>query len=167
MVRGLDYYTHTVFEIVSAKLGAQDAIGAGGRYNNLVKYLGGPDIPAIGFALGLERILLALGEKTEKEELDVFVAVTSRALLVSGFKILNRLREAGFSCDFDYCAKSLKGQMRFARKRKAKLAVILGDDEAKESSLLLKDMEKSSQKKIAGDNLIAEIRKVITLPERQ
>ena len=164
MVRGLDYYTHTVFEITSNKLGSQDAIGAGGRYNNLVKYLGGPDIPAIGFALGLERILLVLGEKKDadgKEKLDVFIATTNQDLRGLGFEILGRLRGENLSCDFDYCAKSLKGQMRFAQRKGARLVVILGEEEAKENYLLLKDMEKSTQSKVRREDLISEINKLI------
>ena len=159
MVRGLDYYTHTVFEITSRELGSQDAIGAGGRYNNLIKYLGGPDIPAIGFALGLERILLVLGRKEKKEKIDVFVAVENQKLLNSGFDILVRLRQAGLTCDFDYCGKSLKGQMRFAQKKGAKHVVILAEPAAGEGILLLKDMEKATQKKISKEHLISEINK--------
>jgi len=159
MVRGLDYYTHTVFEITSKELGSKDAIGAGGRYNNLIKYLGGPDIPAIGFALGLERILLVLDSKQRKEKIDIFVAVENQSLLSSGFDILVRLRQAGLICDFDYCGKSLKGQMRFAQKKGAKQVVILAEPAAGEGILFLKDMEKTTQKKIRKENLISEVTK--------
>jgi len=161
MVRGLDYYTDTVFEISSDKLGSQDAIGAGGRYNNLVNYLGGPDIPAIGFALGLERILLTLKKEKKQEKLDVFVATTNQELRGLGVNILDQLREEGFSCDFDYCDKSLKAQLRSAQKKGSRVVVILGEEEAKENALLLKDMDKSTQKKIKKESLISEVKKLI------
>lgn len=161
MVRGLDYYTDTVFEIASDKLGSQDAIGAGGRYNNLIKRLGGPDIPAVGFALGLERILLTLGEKKKEEKLDAFVAITNQELLTSGVNISNELRAEGLSCDLDYCAKSLKGQMRSAQKKGSRVVVILGGEEAKENTLLLKDMEKSTQEKIKREDLVFEIKRLL------
>lgn len=163
MVRGLDYYTDTVFEIVSDKLGSQDAVGAGGRYNNLIKYLGGPDIPAIGFALGMERVLLSLGKIKQEEKLDIFVAVTGLDLIGLAVDIANRLRSQGFSCDLDYCAKSLKGQMRSAQKKGARLVVILGPEEVKEGSLLLKDMEKSAQEKIKKESLAPRVRELLKL----
>ncbi len=167
MVRGLDYYTHTVFEITSRELGSQDAIGAGGRYNNLIKYLGGPDTPAIGFALGLERILLALRQRqkstpvTVKERLDVFIALAGGGFSDLGFNILAQLRQAGLACDFDYCDKSLKGQLRFAQKKGAKAVVILAESEIKEGMLLLKDMKKATQKRIKKEKLISEVIKLV------
>jgi histidyl-tRNA synthetase len=159
LVRGLDYYTNTVFEVTSHKLGSQDAIGAGGRYNNLVKSLGGPDIPAIGFALGVERILLVLGEGEPKQQIDIFVAVVGKSLLTDAFKISKKLREEGFSCDYDYCGKSLKGQLRFAQKRDAKFVVIIGEDEVKENSVILRDMETSTQEKVEIKDLVSTIRR--------
>ena len=161
MVRGLDYYTDSVFEITSDKLGSQDAIGAGGRYNNLVNYLGGPDIPAIGFALGLERILLTLGEEKKEANLDVFIVTTNQELRGLGVNILNQLREEGFFCDIDYCDKSVKGQMRSAQKKGSRVVVILGEEEAEEGVLLLKDMEKSTQNKIKREDLVLEVKKLI------
>ena len=158
MVRGLDYYTNTVFEITSNKLGSQDAIAAGGRYDNLIKFLGGPDIPAIGFALGVERILLVLGEKEAQEAIDVFVAAMDDSLYNIGFNILKDLREKNISSDFDYCAKSLKAQLRIAQKKGAKLVVIVGQDEAKQGCVLLKDMEKSTQEKVKIEALAAKIK---------
>lgn len=157
LVRGLDYYTNTVFEITSSQLGAQDAIGAGGRYNNLIKALGGPDIPAVGFALGIERMLLCLGQSSLKQSLDVFIAVTSSNLKKEAFKILNSLREAGLACDYDYCQKSLKAQLRFAQKKGADYVIIVGDDELKEGCVLLKDMEKGIQKKVNIGDLCSEL----------
>lgn len=157
LVRGLDYYTNTVFEITSSKLGSKDAIGAGGRYNNLIKSLGGPEIPAIGFALGLERMLIAHAQSGKESEVDVFVAVTGEELRKVSFRILNDLRKSGLSCDYDYSRKSLKGQLRFAAKSGAKYVVIVGDDEFKEDCVLLKDMAKGTQKKIRIGDLCCEL----------
>jgi histidyl-tRNA synthetase len=158
LVRGLDYYTNTVFEITSSKLGSKDAIGAGGRYNNLIKFLGGPDIAATGFALGVERILIALGEPTKKEGLDAFVAVTSKDFLEEGFKVLDNLRNNNISCDYDYCGKSLKAQLRVAQKRGACFVVIMGEEEAKKGVLLLKDMQ-GDQVEVKKEELIDKIKR--------
>lgn len=164
LVRGLDYYTNTVFEVISHKLGSQDAIGAGGRYNNLIKFLGGPDIPAIGFSLGLERILLVLEQSKDdlsgrplKQAIDVFVAVRGENLRKTGFDILNRLRKERLACDYDYCGKSLKGQLRTAQKKGAADVVILGDEEVKEGCVLLKDMSKGTQEKVKIERLVTDI----------
>lgn len=159
LVRGLDYYTHTVFEITSKSLGSQDALGAGGRYNNLVGDLGGPQIPAFGFALGVERILLALKETGNEERMEVFVATTDESLLKVGFKILQRLREGGLSVDIDYCRKSLKGQLRYAQKKGVRFVVIVGEEELKEEQVMLKDMKKSTQEKVKIDELVSLIQR--------
>lgn len=161
LVRGLDYYTNTVFEVTSSKLGSQDAIGAGGRYNSLVSSLGGPDIPAIGFALGYERISLLLETAAPKQITDIFIAVTDKDLLKTGFKFLNKLRQAGIVADCDYCDKSLKAQLRFAQKKGARFVLIVGGTEVSAGDLLLKDMDKSTQDKIKIENLISEVEKRI------
>jgi len=148
LVRGLDYYTNTVFEITSKQLGSKDAIGAGGRYNNLVRSLGGPDVPAIGFALGLERILLVLKEKTESARISVFIAVTSRELQAAGFELMMNLRKAGIACDCDYTYKSLKGQLRLAQKKGVAYAVIVGDQEWARQQVLLRDMRAAQQQAV-------------------
>jgi histidyl-tRNA synthetase len=158
LVRGLDYYTNTVFEITSKNLGSQDALGAGGRYNNLIKDLGGPDIPAIGFALGVERILLLLKESPAKEAIKVFIASVSEALLGEAFSLLKTLRQENIACDMDYCAKSLKGQLRYAQNLGAPLVVILGEDEQKEGAVILKDMAASRQEKVPIAELVAKLK---------
>ena len=155
LVRGLDYYTNTVFEITSSRLGSQDAIGAGGRYNNLVKFLGGPDIPATGFALGVERILLVLGDLAGEEKLDLFIAVTDNSFAKDGFNILMKLRKENISCDYDYCGRSLKSQLRFAQKKGAKYVVIIGEQESKNNALILKNMEESTQEVIKQSDLVS------------
>jgi len=162
LVRGLDYYTNTVFEIKSESLGSQDAIGAGGRYNNLIKNLGGPDIPACGFALGVERIMLALDKKEEATKPDVFIAVIGENLREESFRILQNLRNAGVHCDTDYCAKSLKGQLRYAEKKGIKFVLLLADEEYKQGLVILKDMETSEQEKIKKEDIIDVVRGAIT-----
>jgi histidyl-tRNA synthetase len=153
LVRGLDYYTNTVFEITSPALGSQDAIGAGGRYNNLVSYLGGPNIPAIGFALGIERILLALGAPRQKPEIDCFIVATSDALREKCFLMLAELRKLNFTVDCDYKDKSLKGQMRVAQKRGARWVVIAGDQEADRGEVIVKNMLTSQQTMVKTEKL--------------
>ncbi|MFA7677647.1 MAG: ATP phosphoribosyltransferase regulatory subunit, partial [Candidatus Omnitrophota bacterium] len=154
LVRGLDYYTNTVFEITSLELGAQNAIGAGGRYNGLIKTLGGPNIPAVGFALGVERILLALGNVSLEAVLDVFVVVSGRSLEKTGFEIVRELRKSGLNADMDFCGKSLKGQMRLAQKKRSSFALIVGEEELAEGVVLFKDMENSRQEKVAKSNIL-------------
>jgi len=157
LVRGLDYYTHTVFEFTTSLLGSQNAVGAGGRYDELVEELGGPKKPSCGFALGLERILLL----REKEELPcprVFVAYTTAGLGKRAFLILDSLRGAGISSDMDFHPGSLKSQLRYGRKLRADFAVILGQDELENNSVILRDMKASSQEVVKIDNLINRLR---------
>jgi len=161
IVRGLDYYTRTVFEITQESLGAKDAICAGGRYNNLVKDLGGKDTPAIGFAFGMERLTLALDKAEEMKiaryKVDTFVAVTGDALYNEAFKLLDSLRMAGISSEIDYDTKSLKSQMRKAEKLGARFVVILGEEEFKNRKVVIRDMENSSQKEVALGDIVKNI----------
>jgi histidyl-tRNA synthetase len=158
LVRGLDYYTGVVFEITSDALGSQDAIGAGGRYNNLVKTMEGPDVPAIGFALGIERMMLALGENNPGNlTLSVYLAVVNPELSKEAFNIIAGLRLRGIACDMDYCAKSLKGQFRYAQKNNIPFVAILGDDEFKEDCVMLKNMATGDQEKIKIEELFNKL----------
>ncbi|UCG35905.1 MAG: histidine--tRNA ligase [Candidatus Omnitrophota bacterium] len=157
LVRGLDYYTNMVFEITSTKLGAQDAIGAGGRYNNLVYSLGGEQVPAIGFALGLERTLLLLEDAQKIPVLQVFVATTAESLLSESMVILRKIRNANLLADMDYCAKSLKAQLRRAQKLSARFVIILGEEEQKKNLVILKDMECATQEELKADEAISKI----------
>lgn len=162
LVRGLDYYTNTVFEIVSENLGAQSAIGAGGRYNNLIKSLGGPQIPAVGFALGIERIML-LSQETQKEErVDVFMVKAAAEFNKEAFEILYSLREKGISCDMDYLEKSLKAQLRRAQKKQAKIVLIIGEDEWKTGTVTIKNMQTSFQNRVKISDLVTEIKNLLS-----
>jgi len=161
LVRGLDYYTRTVFEIKHDALGAQDAIGAGGRYDNLVEELGGPDCGAMGFAFGMERLLLASecqSVRASNEKL-VYLITLGKTADKEGLKILNDLRQAGIRSDTDYEDKSLKGAMRQANDVGARYVLILGDDELKKKVIILKDMQASQQQEVPLDNLITELKK--------
>jgi histidyl-tRNA synthetase len=159
LVRGLDYYNRTVFEITHQDLGSQDAIGAGGRYNNLVRELGGPDLGAIGFAFGVERLLLVpntLNQNLPKKL--VYLITLGEAAKPAGLRILNQLRSAQIPADMDYLNKSLKGAMRCATDAGSAYVLILGDDELKKNLISVKDMAKSTQKEVAIENLIEELK---------
>ncbi len=158
LVRGLDYYTRTVFEIKHDGLGAQDAIGAGGRYDNLIKELGGPDTGAIGFAFGVERLLLA-GEKPQTVNNNlVYVISLGQEAKKEAAKLLNILRANGIACDTDYEGKSLKAAMRKANDLNAKFVLMLGDNELKSQSVSLKNMQTGEQKEIKQSDLIPELK---------
>lgn len=156
LVRGLDYYTRTIFSFVCGRLGAQSEIGGGGRYDGLIEQLGGKPTPAVGWAAGIERIMLALDEGEEAPGRDVFVAVTgdersrrSLALVLAG-----ELRKAGISAEVDLAGRSLKGQLKHADRIGARRALIL---EEEGSGAQLRDMESGEQRPVDTGNLIEEI----------
>ena len=153
LVRGLDYYTHTVFEIKSVSLGSQDALGAGGRYNNLVADLGGGQVDAVGFALGVERILLAAPPKEGSAEnnLDVFLVALDEKSFDLGFQILNRLRQEKIAGNMSYKISSIKSQMRQADKSAARFVMIIGEEELKKNTASVKDMTTGEQKEVKID----------------
>jgi len=158
LVRGLDYYTGTVFEISQKSLGAQDAIGAGGRYNNLTKELGGPQVGAIGFAFGVERLMLAQREnaKTQREN-PVYLITLGEPAKLEGLGILNELRKNGVACDTNYEDKSLKGAMRKANDLGAHIVLIIGDNEIEKGTITLKDMISGEQREVKAEKLINEL----------
>ncbi len=158
LVRGLDYYTGTVFEISHQDLGSQDALGAGGRYNNLVKELGGPEAGAIGFALGTERLLLVSRSKKEKNKTGLVYLVTlGDKAKARGLNLLYELRQKGIAVDTDYEGKSLKGALRQANDLSARFVLLLGDNEIEKGTLSLKDMRSGEQKEINALDLTREI----------
>jgi len=162
IVRGLDYYTRTVFEITQESLGAKDAICAGGRYNNLVRELGGKDTPAIGFAFGMERLVLALGSsgeiKAEGGGVNTFVAVTGEQLYSEAFKLTESLRNAGIASEIDYDAKSLKAQMKKAEKLGAKFVIIVGEEEFKKDRVVLRDMKSRNQEEVLLSEILIKLK---------
>ncbi|MCD4779599.1 MAG: histidine--tRNA ligase [Candidatus Omnitrophica bacterium] len=150
LVRGLDYYTHLVFEITCDALGSQNAIGAGGRYNSLVSQLGGPVVDAVGFALGLERIILArdAGEPGKQSGVDLYLIAMDAACQNRVFQMMNDLRAKEISCEMSYRLSSVKSQMRAANKARAKWVAILGDEELKKNMVALKNMDSGQQTQI-------------------
>jgi histidyl-tRNA synthetase len=129
MVRGLDYYTRTTFEMVTGLLGAQSAVAAGGRYDGLISQLGGPAIPGIGFAMGLERVALLLGSQEFTTLPDLFIATMGTGERDVAFRLLDGLIKSGVRVEMDYEGKSLKSQMRRADKLKARYSVVIGEKE--------------------------------------
>lgn len=149
LVRGLDYYNRTVFEIKSNNLGSQNAVCGGGRYDSLVKNLGGEDTPAIGFAMGMER-LYSLIEKIEQEKLAGYIVSTNKA---EALKLAKYLRDNNKSVDFDFAGKKFTKQMEKASKV-AKFAIILGEDELTQGYVSIKNLENSEQNKVQKEELL-------------
>lgn len=159
LVRGLDYYNQTVFEITHSQLGSQDAIGAGGRYNNLVSELGGVKLGAIGFAFGVERVIMALGGiKPAKESNLVYIITLGEKAKQEGIKILHSLRKSGISADMDYEGKSVKGAMRRGSDLKAINCLIIGDNEIDKGVITVKNMSTGEQREVRFCDLIKEIK---------
>ncbi len=161
LVRGLDYYTKTAFEIISGELGAQNAIGGGGRYDDLVEELGGKPTPAVGFAAGIERMIIAIDQqKVEwpaEKRLDIFVANVDEKNKNTAFRLLQKIRMVGLSADMDYSKGSLKSQMRIANKIGARFTVIVGEEELSKNMVILRNMQTKEQKEVKLDNLINEL----------
>lgn len=160
IVRGLDYYTRTAFEFIAGGLGAQNTVLAGGRYDGLVAELGGPATPAIGFAAGMERLLLSLGEEAPipSPQGPVFVAAIGEAARERGFALTHELRQASVPAVYDYAGRSLKAQMKEANRQGARFVLILGDTELATGEAQLRDMQDGSQQGVALDTLAPTLR---------
>ena len=161
LVRGLDYYTRTTFEIISSKLGAQDALCGGGRYDKLAETLGGKQTPAVGFAAGLERILIAMDEVDTDQKIQadkIYLIGLGDAVRPTMLKILSDVRKAGLIMEFDSLRRSIKSQMREANKIGASLAIIIGDKELKDKSVQIKDLKNGQQESIPIDSIISYIK---------
>lgn len=162
LVRGLDYYNRTVFEWTSDQLGAQATFCAGGRYDSLVQHLGGDACPAIGFALGIERLILLLDELKAFPELehhpDVYLITVGEAANLKSFKLLNELRQQNIKTSTSYGEASFKNQFKKADKSGAKLALIIGEDELKNNCISIKHLRKESEQvTISQDKILAQI----------
>lgn len=163
MVRGLDYYTKTTFEMVTGSLGSQNAVAAGGRYDRLISDLGGPALPGIGFAMGLERLALLIdGRDITDSRPDLFIATLGQNAEIAGFKLLTSLQRKGVQAEMEYSSKSLKAQLRRADKLQARHVLILGDDELNRGIAQLRDMDQSSQEEVDLDNLQDYLKKKIS-----
>lgn len=158
LVRGLDYYTNTAFEVHIPGIGAQSAVGGGGRYDGLVESIGGPSLPGIGFALGMERLLLAVDKlgcvSRAQQTVDVFLAVMQENLENQAASLLYKLRQQGLSADKDYNQRSGRAQMKLADKLGAKYVILLGEDEIKGNFVTVRDMKSKEQWKIDYEGLI-------------
>ncbi len=157
LVRGLDYYTRTAFEVTSEHLGAQKAVAAGGRYDRLVEEFGGPSTPAIGFALGMERIVTLLKENWTEEHPapKVFIATIGREAEIEGFRIAEDIRAAGFWVEPNYGGASLKSQLRKADRIGAEFAFIIGENELKAGKVQWKNLKKSEQGEVEIKNIMS------------
>jgi histidyl-tRNA synthetase len=154
LVRGLDYYNRTLFEFESASLGAQSGVGGGGRYDGLIEEIGGPRTPAVGFAAGVERMLLAAGEpEVESEPIDLFVAVASREASREAWKLSRDARRAGLTAQSELAGRSLKSQLRHADRIGARFTAILGEDE----QATLRDMASGEQRELPLSEVIGAI----------
>lgn len=157
LVRGLDYYTRTAFELTADQLGAQNAVGGGGRYDRLVEEIGGPPTPAIGFALGMERLVALLegqGKKPKVAAPQVFIAALGAEAERLAFELLYRLRSGGICAERDYGNPSLKSQLRKANRSQARHVVILGDEELASGRATVKEMQSGEQVPVAFADLV-------------
>ena len=164
LVRGLDYYSRTAFEILTNALGAQSAVAGGGRYDSLVKELGGPDIPAIGFAIGFDRlagIMAQMQKNQEKSGPDVFIIALGEKAMEEGYLWMSDLNFAGIKSDMDFSGRSLKSLMKRADKLNAGHVLIAGDREIKENALIFRDMNTREQKIFSFDNIVKEIKELL------
>jgi histidyl-tRNA synthetase len=158
LVRGLDYYTDTVFEITSVNLGSQDALCGGGRYDMLAEQFGGTHTPAVGFASGIERLLMVLEaqglQKPELNALDIFLCLLGEDVTTVGMYWTQRLRISGYKVDRDYQHRSLKAQMREANRQQAKIVLILGENELTKQCFSVKDMQAGAQTEIGFNDIL-------------
>lgn len=156
IVRGLDYYTRTVFEFISDALGSQSTVCGGGRYDGLTQELGGPALPSLGFGMGLERLLMILEAKGASMPApprpELYLAPMGTAAVRECFAIASRLREGGVSVEFDVAGRGLKAQMKYADKLGARYVIVVGDNELAEKQGKLKDMESGTEEPIALDD---------------
>lgn len=165
IVRGLDYYTRTVFEIMSDSLGAQSTVCGGGRYNGLVKEIGGQDLPGFGFGMGIERLLIILEKQSAlpqpKPLYDVFLCTLGDQARAAAPKIVADLRKAGISADFDHMKRGIKPQFKYAGKLGCPFVLVLGDDELVAGQIKLKNMQTSEEQTVKLDDIIAQLKAAV------
>jgi histidyl-tRNA synthetase len=157
LVRGLEYYSRTTFEIVSDHLGAQNAICGGGRYDGLVEQMGGPPTPAVGFAFGMERAVMVLQQLSDiikRKDPLIFVAPLGFDQQTKCFFLVDELRRAGIKCEMDYSKADLKSQLKQANKLQAEYTLIFGEEEAQKKTLIIKHMSKGQQVEVRWDDVV-------------
>lgn len=158
IVRGLDYYTKTVFEFISNDIGSQGTVCGGGRYNKLVEEIGGKYTPAVGFGAGMERLLLTREAEGSGElapaTRDIFLGYRGDAAMVEAYKLVHQLRKVGISADSDHLQRSVKAQMKYANKIGARFSAIIGESELENKAITLKNMENGEQQEVSFDQLV-------------
>ncbi len=161
IVRGLDYYTRTVFEFVSGDIGAQSTVCGGGRYDGLIKQMGGQDTPSLGFAMGIERLMMVLSAQNaqlpEAPTCDLFIATLGEKASLKAAALCKELRDEGYKVQTDICARGLKAQMKYANKIGAKFSLVLGDSEVESGKASLKNMSNSSERQINLSEIVEEL----------
>lgn len=165
IVRGLDYYTRTVFEFVSGDIGAQSTVCGGGRYDGLVYQMGGPQVASLGFAMGIERLMLVLEsqnvELPKAKTPDIYIVTMGEAAQIKSASLCAALRQEGLKAETDICNRGIKAQMKYANKIGAKFTVVLGDDEIASGKARLRDMEEGTEKEFLVDEIVDELGEAI------
>ena len=163
LVRGLDYYTRTLFEVLGKGegLGAQNALLGGGRYDQMVKSLGGSDTPAIGFAMGLERLLMAMPESDDASHVDIFIVAAQPSVRAEAALLGRELRDAGLRVESDLRGGSLKSQLRRADKMNARIAMILGEDEVESGVVQVKDLQQKTQEEVSRAQVAERVKRIV------
>lgn len=160
IVRGLDYYTKTVFEFVTTEIGAQGTVCGGGRYDGLIEELGGQHTPALGFAMGIERILITMEKQgcdfLDQRKCDLYIAPMDENALPKAMQMAKQLREYGYWAEYDVVGRGLKAQLKYANKIGAAFTVVLGDDELSSGKIKLKNMEKGEELELSLDDKFTE-----------
>ena len=163
IVRGLDYYTKTVFEFISNEIGAQGTVCGGGRYDRLVEEIGGNPTPAVGFGAGLERLIMVRDAENQDllapQSRDIFIGYRGDDAMVTAYKLINDLRQESISAESDHLQRSIKAQMKYANKIGAKYSAIIGESEMETKVLNLKNMETGEQEAVAFDDLVKTMKK--------
>ena len=169
IVRGLDYYTKTVFEFVTDCIGAQGTVCGGGRYDGLIEELGGKHMPSLGFAMGLERLLMVMDAQgitiPDDDKCALYIATMGDDAKVKAFELLRRVRECGLIAETDVVGRGLRAQMKYADKIGAKYSLVLGDNELNENKAKVKNMETGEQTELALDESFAEKFSVLSLTD--
>jgi len=167
IVRGLDYYTRTAFEVIHPGLGAKDVIMGGGRYDGLAEMLGGPPTPGIGFGSGLERMLLVLGDSDSAPALDVYIAAASAEARAPALALAAELRKAGLAADLDFTGRSLRAQMREAARLGARRAALLGEEELQKGCVTVRDMASGEQHTVPRAEVARWLREALPVKEKE
>lgn len=169
IVRGLDYYTKTVFEFVTDFIGAQDTVCGGGRYDGLIEELGGKHLPSLGFAMGIERLLMLMDKQgieiPKPSTCDLYVAVMGESASLKSFEIIKAVRSCGLIAETDIVGRGLRAQMKYADKIGAKFSMVLGDNEIEQGKAVIKNMSSGEQTEIVLDDTFAEKFMVLQLAD--